>query len=121
MQTDPRRVLASPRPYLGMITPAEPELEEPEAIVGEIMLVDDTANQVLVLLEQLLIRSSCAIRSPVSKFNFNSRRHDKARGSATRKFTDPQRHHADRYGRTLHEGRPCDQRKQSSSHHACRQ
>ena len=57
-----------------MITPAEPELEEPEAIVGEIMLVDDTANQVLVLLEQLTDKIILRRQDlPVSKFNFNSR------------------------------------------------
>ena len=69
------RVLASPTaPPKGMITPAEPELEEPEAIVGEIMLVDDTANQVLVLLEQLTDKIILRRQDlPVSKFNFNSR------------------------------------------------
>ena len=69
------RVLASPtKPPEGMITPAEPELEEPEAIVGEIMLVDDTANQVLVLLEQLTDKIILRRQDlPVSKFNFNSR------------------------------------------------
>ena len=69
------RVLASPTVLpKGMITPAEPELEEPEAIVGEIMLVDDTANQVLVLLEQLTDKIILRRQDlPVSKFNFNSR------------------------------------------------
>ena len=66
------RVLASPTAQpKGMITPAEPELEEPEAIVGEIMLVDDTANQVLVLLEQLTNKIILRRQDlPVSKFNF---------------------------------------------------
>ena len=60
------RVLASP-PVLSevVITPAEPELKEPEAMVGEIILVDDTANQVLVLLEQLtdkiILRRHCLL------------------------------------------------------------
>ena len=69
------RALASPKVLpKGMITPAEPELEEPEAIVGEIMLVDDTANQVLVLLEQLTDKIILRRQDlPVSKFNFNSR------------------------------------------------
>ena len=69
------RVLASPTVLSkGMITPAEPELKEPEAIVGEIMLVDDTANQVLVLLEQLTDKIILRRQDlPVSKFNFNSR------------------------------------------------
>ncbi|MEC8279417.1 MAG: secretin N-terminal domain-containing protein [Verrucomicrobiota bacterium] len=69
------RVLTSPTALpKGMITPAEPELEEPEAIVGEIMLVDDTANQVLVLLEQLTGKIILRRQDlPVSKFNFNSR------------------------------------------------
>ena len=69
------RVLASPTVLSkGMITPAEPELEEPEAIVGEIMLVDDTANHVLVLLEQLTDKIILRRQDlPVSKFNFNSR------------------------------------------------
>ena len=69
------RVLASP-PALseGMITPAEPELKEPESTVGEIMLVDDTANQVLVLLEQLTDKIILRRQDlPASKFNFNSR------------------------------------------------
>ena len=69
------RVLASP-PVLreGVITPAEPELKEPEAMVGEIMLVDDTANQVLVLLEQLTDKIILRRQDlPASKFNFNSR------------------------------------------------
>ena len=69
------RVLASP-PVLreGVITPAEPELKEPEATVGEIMLVDDTANQVLVLLEQLTDKIILRRQDlPASKFNFNSR------------------------------------------------
>ena len=69
------RVLASP-PVLaeGVITPAEPELEEPEAMVGEIMLVDDTANQVLTLLEQLTDKIILRRQDlPASKFTFNSR------------------------------------------------
>lgn len=69
------RVLASP-PVLadGVITPAEPELEEPEAMVGEIMLVDDTANQVLVLLEQLTDKIILRRQDlPASKLTFNSR------------------------------------------------
>ncbi|MEC7236220.1 MAG: hypothetical protein VXV86_06025 [Verrucomicrobiota bacterium] len=66
------RALATPTVLpRGMITPAEPELEEPEAIVGEIMLVDDTANQVLVLLEQLTDKIILRRQDlPVSKFNF---------------------------------------------------
>lgn len=69
------RVLATP-PVLnrGVITPAEPELKEPEAMVGEIMLVDDTANQVLVLLEQLTDKIILRRQDlPASKFTFNSR------------------------------------------------
>ena len=69
------RVLASP-PVLteGAITPAEPELKEPEAMVGEIILVDDTANQVLVLLEQLTDKIILRRQDlPASKFTFNSR------------------------------------------------
>ena len=69
------RVLASP-PVLreGVITPAEPELKEPEATVGEIMLADDTANQVLVLLEQLTDKIILRRQDlPASKFTFNSR------------------------------------------------
>jgi len=57
-----------------VITPAEPELKEPESTVGEIMLVDDTANQVLVLLEQLTDKIILRRQDlPASKFNFNSR------------------------------------------------
>jgi len=56
------------------VTPAEPELKEPEAMVGEIMLVDDTANQVLVLLEQLTDKIILRRQDlPASKFTFNSR------------------------------------------------
>ena len=69
------RVLASP-PVLSevVITPAEPELKEPEAMVGEIILVDDTANQVLVLLEQLTDKIILRRQDlPASKFTFNSR------------------------------------------------
>ena len=69
------RVLASP-PVIteGVITPAEPELKEPEAMVGEIILVDDTANQVLVLLEQLTDKIILRRQDlPASKFTFNSR------------------------------------------------
>lgn len=69
------RVLASPPiSPVGVIAPAEPELEEPEAMVGEIMLVDDTANQVLTLLEQLTDKIILRRQDlPVSKFTFNSR------------------------------------------------
>tara|TARA_B100000989_G_scaffold245489_1_gene192621 strand:+ start:10875 stop:13025 length:2151 start_codon:yes stop_codon:yes gene_type:complete len=69
------RVLASPPVVAkGVIAPAEPELKEPETMVGEIILVDDTANQVLVLLEQLTDRIILRRQDlPVSKFNFNSR------------------------------------------------
>jgi len=43
-------------------------------MVGEIMLVDDTANQVLVLLEQLTDKIILRRQDlPASKFNFNSR------------------------------------------------
>jgi general secretion pathway protein D len=57
-----------------VIAPAEPELEEPEAMVGEIMLVDDTANQVLTLLEQLTDKIILRRQDlPASKFTFNSR------------------------------------------------
>jgi len=69
------RVLASP-PVLsdGVIIPAEPELKEPEAMVDEIILVDDTANQVLVLLEQLTAKIILRRQDlPASKFTFNSR------------------------------------------------
>lgn len=68
------RTLVTPVVPTGMVTPVEPELEQPEAIVGEIMLVEDTANQVLVLLEQLTDKIILRRQDlPASKFTFNSR------------------------------------------------
>ena len=119
------RVLASP-PVLreGVITPAEPELKEPEAMVGEIMLVDDTANQVLVLLEQLTDKIILRRQDlPASKFNFNSR------GAMTKReavlaleslLTLNGIMLTDMGGRFM-KAVPATNVKQSSSHHACRQ
>lgn len=56
------------------ITPAEPELVEPEAMIGELILVEDTADQVLKLLEQMTDKIILRRQDlPVSKFTFNSR------------------------------------------------
>lgn len=56
------------------ITPAEPELVEPEAMIGELILVEDTADQVLKLLEQMTDKVILRRQDlPVSKFTFNSR------------------------------------------------
>jgi general secretion pathway protein D len=60
----------SPRP----ITPAEPELQQPEAMIGELILVEDSADQVLKLLEQMTDKIILRRQDlPVSKFTFNSR------------------------------------------------
>lgn len=56
------------------ITPVEPELVEPEAMIGELILVEDTADQVLKLLEQMTDKVILRRQDlPVSKFTFNSR------------------------------------------------
>lgn len=56
------------------ITPAEPELEEPEAMIGELILVEDSADQVLTLLEQMTDKIILRRQDlPASKFTFNSR------------------------------------------------
>jgi len=64
----------TPAPLMGEVIPVEPELQEPEAMVGEIMLVEDTADQVLVLLEQMTDKIILRRQDlPASKFTFNSR------------------------------------------------
>ncbi|WPJ94663.1 secretin N-terminal domain-containing protein [Coraliomargarita algicola] len=65
----------APAPQLtGEITPAEPELKEPDAMIGELILVEDTADQVLTLLEQMTDKIILRRQDlPVSKFTFNSR------------------------------------------------
>ena len=56
------------------IVPAEPELEQPEAMIGELVLVEDTADQVLTLLEQMTGKIILRRQDlPASKFTFNSR------------------------------------------------
>ncbi|MGZ0657187.1 secretin N-terminal domain-containing protein [Coraliomargarita sp. W4R72] len=60
-------------PNIG-ITPVEPELQEPEAMIGELILVEDTADQVLTLLEQMTNKIILRRQDlPASKFTFNSR------------------------------------------------
>jgi general secretion pathway protein D len=56
------------------IVPAEPDLREPEVMIGELVLVEDSAEQVLKLLEQMT--DTIILRRqdlPPSKFTFNSR------------------------------------------------
>lgn len=54
--------------------PAEPELQEPEVIIGELILIDDTADQVLKLLEQMTDKIILRRQDlPPSKFTFDSR------------------------------------------------
>lgn len=58
----------------GSIVPLEPELEQPEAIIGELVLVEDSADQVLKLLEQMTDKIILRRQDlPASKFTFNSR------------------------------------------------
>ncbi|MDQ8207417.1 secretin N-terminal domain-containing protein [Coraliomargarita sp. SDUM461003] len=54
--------------------PAEPALKEPEAMIGELILVEDSADQVLTLLEQMTDKIILRRQDlPASKFTFNSR------------------------------------------------
>jgi general secretion pathway protein D len=56
------------------IVPLEPDLEQPEAIIGELVLVEDSADQVLKLLEQMTDKIILRRQDlPASKFTFNSR------------------------------------------------
>ena len=56
------------------VTPVEPELEQPEAMIGELVLVEDSADQVLKLLEQMTNKIILRRQDlPASKFTFNSR------------------------------------------------
>ncbi|MEC8333324.1 MAG: secretin N-terminal domain-containing protein [Verrucomicrobiota bacterium] len=60
----------SPQP----VTPVEPDLEQPEVIIGELVLVEDSADQVLTLLEQMTDKIILRRQDlPASKFTFNSR------------------------------------------------
>lgn len=56
------------------ITPVEPEVDEPEEIVEQLLLVEDSADQVLILLEQwtgkIILRRQDL---PVTKISFDSR------------------------------------------------
>ena len=64
----------SDAPTLQAVTPAEPELRQPETMIGELVLVEDSAEQVLKLLEQMT--DTIILRRqdlPPSKFTFNSR------------------------------------------------
>lgn len=57
-----------------IILPAEPELEEPEALIGDLVLVEDSADQVLTLLEKMTDKIILRRQDiPPSKFTFNSR------------------------------------------------
>lgn len=57
-----------------LIVPLEPELEQPESIIGELVLVEDSADQVLKLLEQMTDKIILRRQDlPASKFTFNSR------------------------------------------------
>ncbi len=54
--------------------PAEPALKEPEAMIGELILVEDSAEQVLTLLEQMTDKIILRRQDlPALKFTFNSR------------------------------------------------
>jgi general secretion pathway protein D len=56
------------------VTPAEPSLEEPDAMIDELILVEDSADQVLTLLEQMTNKIILRRQDlPASKFTFNSR------------------------------------------------
>jgi general secretion pathway protein D len=56
------------------IVPLEPDLEQPEAIIGELVLIEDSADQVLKLLEQMTDKIILRRQDlPASKFTFNSR------------------------------------------------
>lgn len=58
----------------GPVIPAEPEVPEPEAMIGELVLVEDSADQVLKLLEQMTDKIILRRQDlPASKFTFNSR------------------------------------------------
>lgn len=70
----PTPAITEPIASEGEIIPAEPELQEPEAMVGELILIDDTADQVLKLLEQMTDKIILRRQDlPPSKFTFNSR------------------------------------------------
>ena len=49
------------------ITPAEPELVEPEAMIGELILVEDTADKVLKLLEQMTAKENDMRKSMIHR------------------------------------------------------
>lgn len=56
------------------ITPVEPELEEPEEVVDELVLVEDSADQVIKLLEQMTDKIILRRQDlPVTKISFDSR------------------------------------------------
>ena len=56
------------------IVPLEPEVEQPQAMIGELVLVEDSADQVLKLLEQMTDKIILRRQDlPASKFTFNSR------------------------------------------------
>ncbi|MDQ8193377.1 secretin N-terminal domain-containing protein [Coraliomargarita sp. SDUM461004] len=60
-------------PAAGTI-PVEPELKQPEAMIGELILIEDSADQVLTLLEQMTDKIILRRQDlPASKFTFNSR------------------------------------------------
>ena len=56
------------------VTPVEPDLEQPEVMIGELVLVEDSADQVLTLIEQMTDKIILRRQDlPASKFTFNSR------------------------------------------------
>ena len=56
------------------VTAVEPDLEQPEVMIGELVLVEDSADQVLTLLEQMTGKIILRRQDlPASKFTFNSR------------------------------------------------
>jgi general secretion pathway protein D len=76
---DPRsRILPAPATFDNIpsseIIPVEPELKEPEILIGELILIDDTADQVLKLLEQMTEKIILRRQDlPVTKISFDSR------------------------------------------------
>lgn len=72
--TSPAYAQEAPAGQPSPITPAEPELQQPEAMIGELVLVEDSADQVLKLLEQMTDKIILRRQDlPPSKFTFNSR------------------------------------------------
>jgi general secretion pathway protein D len=69
-----RREVTLPEGSEAAITPVEPELDEPEEIVQELVLVEDSADQVIKLLEAMTQKIILRRQDlPVTKISFDSR------------------------------------------------